>query len=191
MQEVRIHGRGGQGAVLALKLLAKALVAEGKFALGVPSFGFERRGAPVTAFLRIDEHDIRMLTNIYDPDFVLCIDPTLANAVNIFAGMREGGMLVQATKLHPSEVQVPPCVGQVGVCDAVGISLEVFGKAITNTVMLGAFAKASGVVSLDSLVAAVISSNMFRDAAAEANVIAVRRGYDETVIAPRSKESLS
>lgn len=191
MQEVRIHGRGGQGAVLALKLLAKALVAEGKFALGVPSFGFERRGAPVTAFLRIDEHEIRMLTNIYDPDFVLCIDPSLANAVDIFAGLREGGTLVQATKLPASEVQVPASIGKVGVCDAVGIALEIFGKAITNTVMLGAFARASGVVSLTSLEAAVLSSDMFRDAAAEANVIAVRRGYEETSIAQRSKESLS
>ncbi len=84
MYEIRIHGRGGQGAVLASKILAKALVEEGKFVKAIPSFGFERRGAPVAAFLRCDEAHIRQVTNIYHPDCILCLDPTLPRSVDIF-----------------------------------------------------------------------------------------------------------
>lgn len=187
MHEVRIHGRGGQGAVLALKILAKALVSEGKFAVGVPSFGFERRGAPVAAFLRFDDREIRMMTNIYDPDYVLCIDPTVANVVDILSGVQDGATLVQATKLKPEDLALPDRVTRVGTCDAVGIAIEVFGKAITNTVMLGAFARATGVVSLASIEAGLTQSSMFRDAAAGQNILAVRRGYQETIVLERRR----
>lgn len=185
MHEVRIHGRGGQGAVLALKLLTKALVLEGKWAVGIPSFGFERRGAPVAAFLRFDDHEIRMMTNIYDPDYVLCIDPSVADVVDILAGVQEGGTLVQATKSRPEALELPERIATVGVCDAVGIALEVFGKSITNTVMLGAFARTTGLVSLESLEAGLQDPTMFRDAAVEQNIAAVRRGYAETTVQQR------
>lgn len=187
MHEVRIHGRGGQGAVLALKILAKALVSEGKFAIGIPSFGFERRGAPVAAFLRFDDREIRMMTNIYDPDVVLCIDPTVANVVDILSGVRDGATLVQATKSKPEDLALPDRVTTVGTCDAVGIALEIFGKPITNTIMLGAFARATGMVSLASIEAGLTQSSMFRDAAAEQNLLAARRGFKETIVLERRR----
>ena len=87
MYEIRLHGRGGQGAVKASGILAAGLVAAGKFAVAIPSFGFERRGAPVVAYLRVDDKEIRRMTNITEPDCLICIDPTVANSVNIFAGL--------------------------------------------------------------------------------------------------------
>jgi phenylglyoxylate dehydrogenase gamma subunit len=107
MYEIRFHGRGGQGAVLASKILAKALVEEGKFVKAIPSFGFERRGAPVEAYLRFDNKTIRQNTNIYHPHCVICLDPTLPRSVNIFRDMQEGGVWVQATKKGFDQLTMP------------------------------------------------------------------------------------
>lgn len=181
MYEIRIHGRGGQGAVLLSAILAKALVEDGRYAVAIPSFGFERRGAPVVAFLRTDDRDIRSMTNIYTPDCIICIDPTVARSVNIFAGMRQGGTLVQSTKQGPAELNLPPTVGTAGLCDAVSIALEIFRRPITNTIMLGAFARATGTVSLEALKRAIADSD-FRDAGLRQNLEAVERGYHETVV---------
>ncbi|MGO9005420.1 MAG: NADH-dependent phenylglyoxylate dehydrogenase subunit gamma [Beijerinckiaceae bacterium] len=181
MYEVRLHGRGGQGAVMAAGMLAAGLVAEGKFAVAIPSFGFERRGAPVVAFLRSDEREIRRMTNITYPDCVVCIDPTVARSVDIFSGLKPGGALVQTTGKPLSELAVPDAVGVVGLIDAVRIAIEIFGRPITNTLMLGAFARTTGVVSLDALKQAVSESD-FRDAGLEQNMTALERGYRETQI---------
>jgi len=186
MHEIRIHGRGGQGAVLASTILAKALVEEGRHAVAIPSFGFERRGAPVAAFLRCADQPIRALTNIYAPDIILCIDTTVGRAVDIFAGMKPGGTLVQATGLTADEVDVPPSVGRVGVCDAVGLAQAIYGRPITNTIMLGACARATGLVSLEALESALEQAN-FRDAGLTQNIEAVRRGYHETTVQDRAR----
>jgi phenylglyoxylate dehydrogenase gamma subunit len=181
MYEVRLHGRGGQGAVLAAGILATALVEEGKFAVAVPSFGFERRGAPVAAFLRFDEREIRRLTNIYFPDCVICIDPTVSRSVDIFAGLKPGGALVQTTHKSVEDLALPDSVGTVGLCDAVRIATEIFRRPITNTLMLGAFARTTGLVSLASLKQALEDSD-FRDAGLAQNLEALTRGYEETRI---------
>ncbi|MFH1123036.1 MAG: 2-oxoacid:acceptor oxidoreductase family protein [Pseudomonadota bacterium] len=179
MYEIRFHGRGGQGAVLAAKILAKALVEEGKHVKAIPSFGFERRGAPVESYLRFDEKEIRQITNIYYPDCVICLDPTLPRAVNIFQNMREGGVWVQATKKDFDRVEIPSTVSKVGLCDAFGIAIRLFGRPITNSIMLGAFAKTTGLVSVASLNKGM-ESVAFRDAALEKNIEAVQMGYGET-----------
>ncbi len=181
MYEIRFHGRGGQGAVLAASMLASALVAEGKWAVAVPSFGFERRGAPVAAFLRFDEREIRRLTNIYRPDCVICIDPTVPRAVNVFEGLKPGGVLVQTSAKPLAELKLPDTVATVGLCDAVAIALEIFRRPITNTIMLGAFAKTTGLVSLDSLRAALEESE-FRDAGLAQNLEALERGHRQTEV---------
>lgn len=181
MYEIRFHGRGGQGAVLAAKVLAKALVQEGKFVKAVPSFGFERRGAPVASFLRFDEKEIRQTTNIYHPDWIVCIDPTLFRTVDIFEGVRDGGILVQATGKDIKELPIPKLIKKVGLCNAFHIALEVFGRLITNTIMLGALLKTTNVVSLDSLNQA-LEEVAFRDATLEKNMEAVHRGYEETQV---------
>ena len=181
MYEIRLHGRGGQGAVLASGLLAAGVVAAGKFAVAIPSFGFERRGAPVAAIVRIDTREIRRMTNITNPDCVLCIDPTVSRTVDIFAGLRPGGTLVQASASAPGEIQVPPTVATVGVCNAVRIAMDIFGRPITNTLMLGALARTTGEVELDALESALAASEL-RDAGLDQNIEALRRGYAETVV---------
>jgi pyruvate ferredoxin oxidoreductase gamma subunit/phenylglyoxylate dehydrogenase gamma subunit len=181
MYEIRLHGRGGQGTVLAATILAAALVEEGKHVVAIPSFGFERRGAPVAAFLRADTREIRRMTNIYHPDCVICIDPTVARTVNIFEGVRDDATLVQATAEPLAELRLPPAITTVGLCDAVGIALGIFRRAITNTIMLGAFARTTALVSLAALERALQESE-FRDAGLEQNLRALRRGYDETVV---------
>jgi len=181
MYEVRFHGRGGQGAVTAASMLAAALLEEGKYAVSIPSFGFERRGAPVVSFLRCSNREIRQLTNIYTPDCLICVDPTLAKSVDIFSGLKVGGTLVQATHKSLEEVVIADSVGVVGLCDAVNIALEIFARPITNTVMLGAFARTTGMVSLDALKRSLENSD-FRDAGLAENLLALERGYNETTV---------
>lgn len=188
MYEIRLHGRGGQGTVLAATILAAAIIDEGNFAVAVPSFGFERRGAPVAAYLRTDTREIRRMTNIYHPDCIVCIDPTVSRSIDIFGGVRPGGTLVQATGKKMAELSLPPTVVTVGLCDAVPIALAIFGRAITNTVMLGAFARTTAMVSIEALERALKESE-FRDAGLEQNIGALRRGYEETVIQQFSGES--
>lgn len=188
MHEVRIHGRGGQGAVLASAVLGAALAEEGKHIMAIPAFGFERRGAPVVAYLRFDDRPIRQVTNIYRPDVLLVIDPTVARTVDVFAGAAAGTILVQATAKGPGDLGVPKTVARVGTCDAVRIALAIFGRPITNTVMLGAFAKATGMVSPQALAAALADSE-FRDAGLDQNIEAVRRGYDATAVLDRAAEA--
>jgi phenylglyoxylate dehydrogenase gamma subunit len=179
MHEIRIHGRGGQGAVLAGSILATALVNEGKHVVAVPSFGFERRGAPVASFVRVDERPIRQMTNIYRPDCIVCIDPTVARAVNIFEGVVDGATLVQATARSLDELELPGSLRCIGLCDAVAIALAIFRRPITNTIMLGAFAKTTGQVSLASLRLALEQSE-FRDAGLEQNLAALAAGFERT-----------
>jgi len=177
--EVRIHGRGGQGAVLACSILARALIDDGKYAVAIPSFGFERRGAPVAAFLRFDTQPIRAMTNVYHPDCVVCIDPTVHRTVDIFAGMKPGGTVVLTTKARLQELSFPDAVSRVGLCDAVGIALSIYQKPVTNAVMLGAFARTTGLLTLNSLKEALQQMD-FRDAGLTENLSAAERGYNET-----------
>ncbi len=190
MYEIRMHGRGGQGAVLASNILAMALVEDGRDAVAIPSFGFERRGAPVVAFLRTDDRPIRAMTNIYHPDCIICIDPTVARSVDIFAGMKPGGTLVQATKARPDQLALPPTLGRAGLCDAMAIALPIFKRPITNTVMLGAFARTTGMLSLEALKRAIAESD-FRDAGLKQNLEAVERGYHETVVHELAAEAVA
>lgn len=181
MFEMRFHGRGGQGAVMASKILAKALSEEGHFVKAIPSFGFERRGAPVEAFLRFGDKEIRQVTNIYNPDCIVCLDPTLSKSVNIFHGINENAVLVQATKKDISQLTIPDAVTRVGIVDAFGLAMEIIGRPITNTIMLGVFAKTTGYVTVESICKAM-ESVAFRDAALDKNIQAVSAGYEKTIV---------
>ncbi len=181
MHELRIHGRGGQGAVLACSILAQALIEEGKHAVAIPSFGFERRGAPVAAFLRFSNAPIRSMTNVYRPDCVICIDPTVHRSVDIYAGMQPGGTVVLTTKARLEGLKFPDMVSRVGLCDAVGIALLIYRKPVTNSVMLGAFARTTGLLSLAALKEALQQVD-FRDAGLTQNLEAAERGYSETTV---------
>jgi len=174
--EVRFHGRGGQGAVTAARLLAEAVFLEGKYFQAFPSFGAERRGAPVVAFTRIDTKPIRIRTEVYEPNHVVVLDPTLLEAVNVAAGLKRGGIIVVNAKEVPGELKA----GKVATVDATAIALEFLGAPITNTAMLGAFAKATKLVSLNSVVKAI--EGYFGEKLAEKNVAAVKAAYERTAM---------
>ena len=133
MHEIRIHGRGGQGAVSAAELLARAAFKDGKYSQAFPYFGVERRGAPVQAFCRIDDRFIRMRQNVYEPDCVIVLDSTLLDVVDVEQGLKENGLVVLNTRKRVDRKNVK-------TIDATSIALETLGRPIVNTVMLGAFA---------------------------------------------------
>ncbi len=152
MIEIRFHGRGGQGAVTCAELLAVAAISENKFAQGFPSFGPERRGAPVAAFARVAPDRIRLRSKIYEPDVVVVLDPTLLEVANPAQGLKATGVLIVNTDKPAAEVRrITGYAGRIGVVDATRIAIEVIGRPITNTTMLGALVKASGVVNVSSL----------------------------------------
>jgi 2-oxoisovalerate ferredoxin oxidoreductase gamma subunit len=176
MIEVIFHGRGGQGAVTAARLLAEAAFNEGKYCQAFPSFGAERRGAPVLAFTRIDNRPIRIRTLVYEPNYVVVLDPTLLEVINVAAGLKRGGLVVVNAKEVPEELKAV----KVATVDATAIALEFLGSPITNTAMLGAFARATKLVSLNSVVKVI--EGYFGGKLAEKNVAAVKAAYEQTSI---------
>ena len=179
MKEIIWHGRGGQGAVMASRILTTAVVKDGKRAVGFPSFGAERRGAPVMAFTRLDDKPIREKTQIYNPDCVIVIDPELMHHVNVFQGVKIDGILVLNTPEQP-EGHYDENIAVVGTVDATRIGLEEIGRPITNTAMLGAFARTTDWVSLPSIISSL--KEYFQGPSVESNIRCVQRGYEETKI---------
>jgi 2-oxoacid:acceptor oxidoreductase gamma subunit (pyruvate/2-ketoisovalerate family) len=155
MREVRIHGRGGQGAVIASKLLAAALFREGKSVQSFPAFGVERRGAPVTAFLRFSEGRILLRCEITEPDDLIVLDPTLVEAVNVADGLKTGGTILINSSREPESYTELKDRYRVVTVDANDIArrhgLGSKTQPIVNTAILGAFAACSGMVQLESV----------------------------------------
>ncbi len=152
MLEIRFHGRGGQGAVTSVELLALAAINEGKFAQGFPSFGPERRGAPVLAFLRIDDKHIGLRCKIASPDVVLILDPSLIRIQKPHADLKPDGIIVlNSNKPHAEVRREFGFKHKLALVDANTIAREVLGVPITNTTMLGALIKATGAVAVESL----------------------------------------
>jgi len=147
--EVRWHGRGGQGAKTASELLAAAVFNTGKYVQGFPEYGPERMGAPIAAFTRISDERIRIHSNIYEPNYVVVIDETLLDCVNVTAGLKEDGAIVVNTSKSPEEIKpsLDGYKGKVCTIDARAISVECIGRNIPNTPMLAAIVKVSGVMS--------------------------------------------
>jgi pyruvate ferredoxin oxidoreductase, gamma subunit (EC 1.2.7.1) len=174
MIEIRFHGRGGQGAVTAAELLAVAAFNDGYYSQAFPAFGVERRGAPVLAFTRINDEKIRVRSQIYSPDYVIVQDSTLVKTVNVVEGLKEDGMVVINSNKDPKEFDIGR---EIRAIDATKISLDVIGRPIMNTTMLGAFAGATGVVSLESVKKAV--ENRFEGKLKERNVRAVEVAYEK------------
>lgn len=173
MMEIRFHGRGGQGAVTAAELLAKAAFEDGKFCQAFPFFGVERRGAPVMAFTRIDDRFINLRQQVYEPDYVVVLDSSLLSVVDVTQGLKKRGKIIINSKKRAEELGLK---GDIRVVDATKIALDVVGKPIVNTVMLGAFAKASGLVSLKAIQNAVQSR--FPGKVGELNAKAVEEAYE-------------
>jgi pyruvate ferredoxin oxidoreductase gamma subunit len=174
MREIRFHGRGGQGAVTAAELLAVAAFNDGYYSQAFPAFGVERRGAPVLAFTRINDEKIRVRSQIYSPDYIIVQDSTLVKTVNVVEGLKEDGMVVINSNKDPKEFDIG---SEIRAIDATKISLDVIGRPIMNTTMLGAFAGATGVVSLESVKKAV--GDRFEGRLKEKNVRAVEMAYEK------------
>ncbi|MBN2494754.1 MAG: 2-oxoacid:acceptor oxidoreductase family protein [Deltaproteobacteria bacterium] len=152
MHEVRFHGRGGQGAVTSAELLAQAAIDEGKSAQAFPSFGPERRGAPVMAFARVADRPIRNRTVIQEPTAVLVLDPALPGLVKVDDGLVADGVVILNTSRSADEVRKDfGIVAKLALVDANRIAREVIGRVITNTTMLGALVRAVGLVEASSL----------------------------------------
>lgn len=152
MIEIRVHGRGGQGAVTSTELIAVAAINEGKYAQAFPSFGPERRGAPVMSFARISDTPIRTREKVYTPDIVMVLDPTILKIVDVTAGLKKNGTLILNTAKEEGEVRKAFGIkAKMTLVDATGIAMKHLGRPITNTTMIGALIKASGVVDIKSM----------------------------------------
>jgi len=180
MVEIRFHGRGGQGAVTSVELMALAAIEEGKFAQGFPSFGPERRGAPVLAFLRIDDQRIRLRCKIVQPDVVLILDSSLIRIQNPTADLNPRGIIVlNSPKSIPELRREYGFKHTLAVVDANELARRVLGVPITNTTMLGALIRATGVVALDAVIHPL--QERFGPMAAK-NIAALKEAFEKTVV---------
>ena len=158
MLEIRFHGRGGQGTVVASKILADALAKEGNYVQAYPEFGVERRGAPVFAFLRIDDKPIYDKSRIYTPDHVVVVDPTLLEAIDVTEGLKPGGMIIVNSDRAPAELKLPKTF-KVATINATGIAVKhklgTLAAPIVNTAVAGAIVRLLKLTKLESLLAAI------------------------------------
>jgi pyruvate ferredoxin oxidoreductase gamma subunit len=189
MFQVRIHGRGGQGVVSGAELLSVAAFLEGRYAQAFPSFGSERMGAPVMAFCRIDDKEIRLREPVLSPDALIIQDPTLLYQVDLFKGLRHGGyILINSTRsfdeLGLADYTSDFSRRRLCTVPATEIALKHVGRAVPNVPLLGAFAAVSDEVKLASVLAAV--REKFPQKIAEGNALAAAAAYE---IASRALEA--
>lgn len=177
--EVRWHGRGGQGIVTVSRLLGYAALLDGKYIQAFPEFGPERRGAPVTGYTRISDEPISIHSHIYTPDIVVIVDPTLIGTVDVTGGLVKGGTVVANTEKTVAELKKSLKIDEAKVytVNAVRVALDVLGRPIYNTAMLGALIKASPLVRMESLDKVV--KERFPGAVGEKNVAVIKRAYEE------------
>ncbi|MDQ5985248.1 MAG: pyruvate ferredoxin oxidoreductase gamma subunit [Syntrophus sp. SKADARSKE-3] len=177
MIEIRWHGRGGQGAVTSVELLALAAIEEKKYAQGFPAFGPERRGAPVMAYNRISEKPIKIRSGIYKPDVVVVLDPSLMALVNVIDGLKPDGMLIVNTAKPAAAIREQlKYKGKLATVDATHIAREELGLPIANTTMIGAVLKVTKALKFDSLNAPI--DERFGKIAAK-NKNALKRAFEE------------
>ena len=193
VSEIRWHGRGGQGAMSSAQLLAHAAYLAGyRGVTSAPTFGAERRGAPVTASTRLSTEPLRMFSQIVNPDVVIVLDDTLLECADATAGLKEGGWLLINSHLGP-EAFASGDRFRVATADATRIAtdvgLVVAGSVIVNTAMLGAFARATGLVSLEDVRRSI--SAKYPAALAQKNFEAARVTYELTLMAKAGSSSCS
>ncbi|MBS7649050.1 MAG: 2-oxoacid:acceptor oxidoreductase family protein [Candidatus Bathyarchaeia archaeon] len=179
--EVRWHGRGGQGIVTVSRLLAHAALLDGRYAQAFPEFGPERRGAPVTGYTRISDEPISIHSQIYNPHIVVVVDPTLIGRVNVARGLAPKGLIVAHSDRRPEDLKESFGVGDIKVytVNAMKIALDVLGRPIYNTAMLGALLKAAPLATMDSLTKVI--TERFSGAVGEKNVAVIKRAYEEAL----------
>ena len=178
MIEIRIHGRGGQGTVVAADLLALAFSKEGRFVQSFPSFGPERRSAPLATFVRVDDMPIRLRCEIYNPHYLLVTDSSLLTYLDVTSGLRTDGWIVINSRRAPESFGLPSEF-HVATIDANAIAIEhklgTRTNPIANTTILGAFVKITGLMNINALAESIKETIAERT---EANIAAAREGYD-------------
>lgn len=183
--EIRWHGRGGQGAKTAALLLADVAFKTGKYVQGFPEYGPERMGAPITAYNRISDNEIRVHSNIYDPDFVVVVDESLLEVVDVTAGLSKDGAIVINTKKHPEELKehLKGYDGKVFTIDAKKVSKACLGKYFPNTPMLAAIVKVSRVMDFNNFLEEMQTSFEHKFSSKpeviEGNMNALKMAYEE------------
>lgn len=175
MIEIRIHGRGGQGNVAAAELLAIAAFKDGKYAQAFPSFGAERVGAPVQAFVRIDTKKIRVREDVRTPDYLIVQDQFLMDTVPVLDGLKEGGLVLVNANVRPEELNIKSSA-IIETIQATEIALEIIGRPIPNAIMIGAFCSITGLVSLEAVQQAIMEK--FPGAVGKNNVAALERAHE-------------
>jgi 2-oxoacid:acceptor oxidoreductase gamma subunit (pyruvate/2-ketoisovalerate family) len=179
LREFRWHGRGGQGAWTASELLARSAIHEGRYIQSFPEFGPERMGAPVKAYTRISDEPIRLHCAVYNPDIAIVMDPTLLATVPVTDGLGEKGILIVNTPKEPNKIkeELKMTEGTVWTVPATEIAMRILGRFITNTAMLGAVARATEIVKMESIEKAVKAR--FPGPLAEKNIGVIKEAYKE------------
>ncbi len=180
--EIRWHGRGGQGAKTAAEVLAEAVIRDGKYIQSFPEYGPERMGAPVQAYNRLSDERIDIHSNVYTPDCVVVLDPTLLESGFVTEGLKEDGVLIVNTDLPPEEVKKKTGFkGKVFTLDAYKIAREEIGRPMANTPCLGALVRATGVTNIENVKESLRShlGSKLSEKVLEANIRAIERAYKE------------
>lgn len=183
--EIRWHGRGGQGAKTASLLLAEAAFDTGKYIQGFPEYGPERMGAPITAYNRISDERVTVHSNIYEPDYVIVVDETLIDVVDVTAGLKKEGAILVNTEKSPEEIapKLKGYEGRICTIDARKISMETLGKYFPNTPMLGAIVRVAKLMDEDTFIESMETSFKHKFATKpqviEPNMAAVKRALEE------------
>ena len=175
MKEVKIFARAGQGAITTASILGEAFFNQGIYSYAFPSFGAARMGAPMNAFLRFDTKPVRLRSQIYNPDYLIVVDPTLINSEKCFSGMKKDGIAIIAVREDTEAIKTPKGVRLVTL-PAEKIAMEVIGRPFSNTILVGAFAKATGQVKAESIYEAVRKRFINKPEVLDKNIEAVKRG---------------
>lgn len=180
LRQFRFHGRGGQGAVIGEELLARAAFIDGKWSQAFPFFGAERRGAPVKAFTRISDREIFLRSQIYDPDYVIVLDQKLLETTDVLEGLKGDGMIIINSKKKPEELCFSFRVATVNATDiALELNALVAGMPVVNTAMLGAVARATKEITIESLTEAI--KDEWPGKVSEVNVSCAKNAYEKTL----------
>lgn len=177
IKEIRLHGRGGQGIVMAAEIIVHAAMIDGLYGNALPSFGVERRGSPVTSSVRLDDRPIREKDQIYFPNCIVVSDSTLLGSRDVFAGIQDETFMVLNSFKVVQPSNLPVQITRLGVLDATKIGLEVLGIPVTNTAIVAAFAKTTGWVQLSSILEGI--RRVLPPELVERNVKAARRAAQE------------
>ncbi|PLX27765.1 pyruvate ferredoxin oxidoreductase [Candidatus Parcubacteria bacterium] len=179
MYQIRIHGRGGQGVVTAAELIAIAAFNDGHESQAFPHFGVERTGAPIQAYARIDDKPIRTREHVYKPDALIVQDPTLIGTVDLAQGCHKDTILIVNSSLPKDQLGINFDLENIYVIDATNIALDILGKNIVNTVILGTLAKINNLISLEGLTKAIKQKFAGKDKSlVEKNIKAVTKAFN-------------